>query len=196
LFERFPGASLVKKLNLGCGFDKRQDFVNADNFAECEPDVFCDLESFPYPFADNEFEYVLMKHVLEHVGAAFPVFKQIMQELYRITSPNGIVEIHVPHYGHYTFWADPTHVRGFSDLTFRMMSKAQNDIWIANGANYSMLAYMMNVDFEFLGASQVYDQDWLKREQSGEISRAQLRAAAKTDWGVVRELHVKIKAVK
>ena len=27
------------KLNLGCGFDKRDGFVNADNFAECAPDV-------------------------------------------------------------------------------------------------------------------------------------------------------------
>jgi predicted SAM-dependent methyltransferase len=186
----------VKKLNLGCGFDKRDGYVNADNFAECAPDVFCDLESFPWPFEDNEFDYVLMKHVLEHVGATFPVFKKIMQELYRITKHDGVVEIHVPHYSHLTFWADPTHVRGFTDLTFRMMSKKQNDIWIANRANYSMLAYMMDVDFDMTHASQVYDPQWLKREQSGEITREQLRQAAQTNWGVVKELHVTIKAVK
>ena len=187
---------IVKKLNLGCGFDKREGFVNADNFSECEPDVFCDLESFPWPFADNEFDYVLMKHVLEHVGAAFPIFKQIIYELYRITAPDGIVEIHVPHYGHSTFWADPTHVRGFTDLTFRMMSKKQNDIWIANRANYSMLAYIMKVDFEVVDASHVYDQAWLRREQAGEITRTQLRESAQANWGVIKELHVKIRAVK
>ena len=186
----------MKKLNLGCGFDKRDGFVNADNFPECSPDIFCDLEAFPWPFEDNEFDYILMKHVLEHVGADFAVFKQIMQELYRITAHDGVVEIHVPHFSHATFWADPTHVRGFTDLTFRMMSKKQNDIWIASRANYSMLAYMMKVDFELSDASHVYDQSWLKREQDGEITRAQLREAAQRDWGVVKELHVKIKAVK
>ena len=186
----------MKKLNLGCGFDKREGFVNADNFPECEPDVFCDLESFPWPFLDSEFDYVLMKHVLEHVGADFSVFKQIMQELHRITARDGIIEIHVPHFSHTTFWSDPTHVRGFTALTFRMMSKEQNDIWIAKRANYSMLAYMMKVDFEVAEASHVYDQTWLNRETAGEITRAQLREAAQTDWGVVRELHVKLKVVK
>jgi predicted SAM-dependent methyltransferase len=186
----------MKKLNLGCGFDKREGFVNADNFAECQPDVMCDLEAFPWPFKDNEFDYILMKHVLEHVGADFSVFRKIMQELHRVSTPNGIIEIQVPHFSHNTFWSDPTHVRGFTDLTFRMMSKKQNDIWIAKRANYSMLAYMMDVDFEVAEASHVYDQAWLNRENAGEITRAQLREAAQTDWGVVKELHVTLKTVK
>jgi predicted SAM-dependent methyltransferase len=186
----------MKKLNLGCGFDKREGFVNADNFLECQPDIMCDLEAFPWPFEDNEFDYILMKHVLEHVGSQFSVFKKIMQELYRISSPDGIIEIQVPHFSHNTFWSDPTHVRGFTDLTFRMMSKKQNDVWIAKRANYSMLAYMMNVDFEVAEASHIYDQAWLNRENAGEITRAQLRQAAQTDWGVIKELHVKLKVVK
>lgn len=186
----------MKKLNLGCGFDKREGFVNADNFLECQPDIMCDLEAFPWPFEDNDFDYILMKHVLEHVGSQFSVFKKIMQELYRISSPDGIIEIQVPHFSHNTFWSDPTHVRGFTDLTFRMMSKKQNDVWIAKRANYSMLAYMMNVDFEVAEASHIYDQAWLNRENAGEITRAQLRQAAQTDWGVIKELHVKLKVVK
>jgi predicted SAM-dependent methyltransferase len=186
----------MKKLNLGCGFDKRDGYVNADNFPECAPDVFCDLEAFPWPFVENEFDYVLMKHVLEHVGAEFLVFKKIMQELYRITKHGGIIEIHVPHYSHMTFWSDPTHVRGFTDLTFKMMSKKQNDIWIANKANYSMLAYMMGVDFDLESASHVYDQSWLARESSGELTREDLRDAARMNWGVVKELHLKLRSVK
>ena len=30
---------LMRKLNLGCGFDKREGFVNADSFEQCQPDV-------------------------------------------------------------------------------------------------------------------------------------------------------------
>lgn len=45
-------------------------------------------------------------------------------------------------------------------------------------------------------ASHIYDQAWLNRENAGEITRAQLRQAAQTDWGVIKELHVKLKVVK
>ena len=38
----------MRKLNLGCGFDKRDGFVNADNFAECEPDIHIDIEQTPW----------------------------------------------------------------------------------------------------------------------------------------------------
>jgi SAM-dependent methyltransferase len=186
----------MAKLNLGCGFDKREGFVNADNFAACEPDVFVDLETAPWPFADDAFEYILMKHVLEHVGATFDSFKSVMRELYRITEADGIIEIHVPHFRHDTYWSDPTHVRAFTPLTFEMMSKARNDQWIAAKANYSMIAYALGVDFELAEASQVYDSAWLAREAAGEVTREQLRVLAREQWGVVKELHVKLRAVK
>ena len=186
----------MRKLNLGCGFDKREGFVNADNFAECEPDVYIDIEQTPWPLADNSFDYILMKHVLEHVGADFKTFACVMRELYRVTAPGGIIEIHVPHFRHDTWWSDPTHVRAFTPLTFRMMSKKQNDEWIAKRANYTMLAHVMKVDFEITEALQVYEPQWWQKVQAGELSQDKLRAMADQQWGVVKELQVKLKAVK
>lgn len=186
----------MAKLNLGCGFDKREGFVNADSFTECDPDVLMDIETTPWPFEDDAFEYILMKHVLEHVGATFDGFKAVMRELYRITAPGGVIEIQVPHFRHDTYWSDPTHVRAFTPLTFQMMSKAQNDKWIAAKANYSMIAYALGVDFELAEASQVYDPGWLAREAAGEFTRAELRVMAAERWGVVKELHVKLRAIK
>lgn len=97
----------MRKLNLGCGFDKREGFMNADNFVECAPDVHIDIEQTPWPLADNSFDYILMKHVLEHVGADFHTFSRVMRELYRVISPEGMIEIHVPHFRHDTWWSDP-----------------------------------------------------------------------------------------
>ena len=34
----------IRRLNLGCGFDIRPDWVNADNFPECQPDLLFDIE--------------------------------------------------------------------------------------------------------------------------------------------------------
>ena len=187
---------MIRKLNLGCGYDRREGFLNADNFAACDPDIHLDIETAPWPLADNGFDYVLMKHVLEHVGASFEGFAQIMRELHRITAPDGIIEIQVPHFRHDTWWSDPTHVRGFTPLTFRMMSKRQNDEWIAQRANYTMLAYRMGVDFELVEATMVYDPVWIQRERAGDVSREQLRILAETQWGVAKELHVKMRPVK
>lgn len=186
----------MAKLNLGCGFDKREGFINADNFPECEPDVMVDIETIPWPFQDNQFDYILLKHVLEHVGATFEGFRSVMQELYRVIAPGGVIEIQVPDYRHNTFWSDPTHVRAFTYTTFEMMSKKKNDEWIERRANYSMLAYMLKVDFEIVSASQVYSSEWLEKEKRGEITREELREAGLTKLGVIRELHVKIKAIK
>ena len=36
------------KLNLGCGFDKREGWLNVDNFTACEPDQLLDIEATPW----------------------------------------------------------------------------------------------------------------------------------------------------
>jgi hypothetical protein len=77
-----------------------------------------------------------------------------------------------------------------------MMSKKKNDEWIAKRANYTMLAHVMQVDFEIAEALQVYDPMWWQKVQAGELSQEQLRAMADQQWGVVKELQVKLKAVK
>jgi SAM-dependent methyltransferase len=184
------------KLNLGCGFDKREGWLNVDNFAECEPDRMLDIESTPWDVPTNGFEHVLMKHVLEHVGADFSTFARVMGELFRILAPGGLLEIHVPHVRHDTFWSDPTHVRAFTPLTFRMMSKRQNREWIAARANYTMLALIMDVDFEIESIVQTYDPVWLAKVHDGSLRREDLRAKADQSWNVARELQVNLRAIK
>lgn len=184
------------KLNLGCGFDKLEGWLNVDNFAECEPDQMLDIEKTPWDLPSGAFEHVLMKHVLEHVGADFATFKAVMQELYRILAPGGRLEIHVPHVRHDTFWADPTHVRAFMPLTFTMMSKAKNREWMAARANYTMLAVAMDVDFEAETMLQVFDPHWYAKVQNGEMTIEELRQKATESWNVVKELQIILRAVK
>jgi predicted SAM-dependent methyltransferase len=184
------------KLNLGCGFDKREGWLNVDGFAACEPDQLLDIEQTPWDLPTDGFDHVLMKHVLEHVGADFKVFAAVMRELYRVTEPGGLLEIHVPHVRHDSFWSDPTHVRAFTPLTFMMMSKAQNREWMANHANYTMLAFVMDVDFQIESISQAYDPIWVAKVDRGELTKEELREKANQLWGVARELQVRLRAVK
>ena len=83
------------KLNLGCGNKIKKNFVNLDKFETFKPDIVHDLEKFPYPFKDNSADYILLSHILEHIGNTFEIFNNIIKELYRISVNNCIIEIRV-----------------------------------------------------------------------------------------------------
>ena len=103
----------MKKLNLGCGEFHREGYVNVDCYAVSAPDVRHDLEQIPFPFADNEFDEILLEHVLEHLSDPFAV----MRELHRIAAPEAIVKISVPHFSR--GFTHPEHKRGF-DVSFSL----------------------------------------------------------------------------
>jgi hypothetical protein len=44
------------RLNLGCGFDNKADWINVDKIPMFEPGELVDLEGFPWPWADDSVE--------------------------------------------------------------------------------------------------------------------------------------------
>ena len=100
-----------RKLNLGCGEFKKVGYVNVDYYSVSEPDVRHDLNQFPYPFDDNEFDLIEADHVLEHLENPF----RVMKELHRIGNDNAMVKIRVPHFSR--GFTHSEHKRGF-DVSF------------------------------------------------------------------------------
>lgn len=184
------------RLNLGCGFDKHDGFVNVDSFRECRPDVMADLEHIPWPFADDCADEVLMKHVLEHLGQDPRRFLRIMQELYRVCRHKARVRVIVPHYRHDNFIADPTHVRAFTPLTFRLFSREANLDWVARGVGNSMLALQTGVDFALVESTAQYDEPWVTAMREGRLTRDQVRLAAQTQNNVIREATFVLEVLK
>jgi len=105
-----------RKLMLGAGGsakqDKEQGFVthDLDKFSP-DIDVAHDLTIFPWPWDDDSFDYVQMVDVIEHLR---PHLVQTVDELWRITAPDGYVAIHTCEAGSWQLMTDPTHVRGFT----------------------------------------------------------------------------------
>jgi ubiquinone/menaquinone biosynthesis C-methylase UbiE len=104
----------MKKLNLGCGKDIKQGWVNLDVVKLSGVDKVHDLDKFPYPFKKDEFDEVYCAHVLEHLSS----ITKPMEELWRIVRPGGRVIVRVPIYPGYGAFADPTHKSFFTYVTF------------------------------------------------------------------------------
>lgn len=107
------------KLNIGAGKDIKPDFVNLDIVKIPGIDVVHDVNKFPWPFKDNIFEFVSMSSVLEHLDNTL----KIMEEIYRVSKNNAIIEIIVPHFASLGAFIDPTHKKFFSYYSFDYFTK-------------------------------------------------------------------------
>lgn len=184
------------KLNIGCGFNKLDGYINVDQFPECNPDVLWSLEETPWPFEESSVDELVAHHVLEHLGQETKVFFAIIKELYRLMRHDGVMHITVPHPYHPTFTSDPTHVRAFNRQTFEMMDRAKNLDWVERSVNITMLALMMDINFETVRARQTYDASWRRKIEAGDLTKKQVRAASETQLGVIRELNFVLRADK
>ena len=101
-------------LHLGCGKRKRPGSIGVDIFPGSDADVLCDLNRFPYPFADNSFDEIIAEHVLEHLDNLIGV----VEELHRIARPGARLHVEVPHFSSVFYYQDPTHRHAFTSRTF------------------------------------------------------------------------------
>ena len=127
--EDKPKPDVLYKLNLGCGDDKIEGWVNIDQIESA--DLRLDLEEAELPFQDESVEEVYASHVMEHLHN----FPALMNEIHRVLMPNGVVEIKVPMYPHKEAFGDPTHVRFFTDVTMSYFHEGSH-FWYNTGKNY------------------------------------------------------------
>lgn len=110
----------MSKLNLGCGNDYKEGYVNVD-IGNCKKDLEHDLEFFPYPFTDNQFSQVIMIHCIEHISRE--KFTLLAYELHRITEPNGKIYIEAPYYLSKNAFTDFTHKNYITEDSFEYFDK-------------------------------------------------------------------------
>jgi SAM-dependent methyltransferase len=109
---------MSKRLNVGCGRDIKDGWVNLDRHSLPGVDVVHNIEDLPLPFADEEFDYVYCKDVLEHCD-----YIPVLRDLHRILKSGGRIFIKVPHFTARNSFVDPTHRRCFSYKTFNFFLK-------------------------------------------------------------------------
>jgi len=97
------------RLNLGCGRNPMEGFVNLDRQTLPGVDVVHDLEVLPLPFEDDTFEEIVGIDLIEHVSNALG----LMEELHRIAKPDAVCTFALPYGSSDDAWEDPTHVRPY-----------------------------------------------------------------------------------
>jgi len=104
----------MKKLNLGCGEDYKEGWVNLDCRKDIKIDVNWDINKIPFPFKENTFDEVLVKMILEHAENPFKVLKEII----RISKKDAKITVIVPHADSYAAKSDLQHKNFFTENTF------------------------------------------------------------------------------
>lgn len=119
-----PGAPPIApiKINLGCGKEPTEGWVNVDWIAQEGVDVVHNLLSVPWPFGDGVAEEIKAIDVLEHMPNYTPDLRStpiaFIEECWRILQPGGKLTLQVPHWNSPKMWIDPTHVRGYDPQSF------------------------------------------------------------------------------
>jgi hypothetical protein len=182
------------RLNLGCGMNHLEGCVNVDRFGT--PDVRHDLETFPWPWADDSVDEILLIHVLGHLGQDPNVFLQIFQEMYRVCRGGATVRIVVPHFRHDFFPGDPTHVRAITPHTLSLFSQRLNREFIERRVSNSPLGLYLGVDFELIEARFKPSDTWFRLHPGPEVDLEKLLFEGSIYNNLIEEIQMTLQAVK
>ncbi|GAG95474.1 unnamed protein product, partial [marine sediment metagenome] len=93
----------IIKLNLGSAREKKEGFIGLDIMDRGQEHI-CDFEKDPLPFKDETVDFILSKHVFEHLRDV----KNILNECWRVLKRNQRMEVRVP-YGLWNGASKPVH---------------------------------------------------------------------------------------
>jgi SAM-dependent methyltransferase len=160
LFKRKGGILL----DLACGSKKNAGFIGLDKRKLPGVDIVHDLEKFPYPFPDNICLSIIGSHIVEHIKPWMML--QFMDELWRITKPEGKLAFVHPYGVNQYYIQDPTHCNPCNEKTWQYFDPRYVLYQIYNpkpwliekGFPVWQDTGVMEVVFRKLMEGQVYDQ--------------------------------------
>ncbi len=141
----------MMKIDFGCGNSKKDGFIGVDSIPLAGVDIIHDLNTFPYPFENDSIDEIWMDNVLEHLEKPLTV----MEELYRISKHNTVVNIAVPYFRSFYSVIDPTHKFYFGVFWFYYFDP--------NHAFYSKYKYTSS---KFMIEKFEFDREWAGKKKS------------------------------
>jgi SAM-dependent methyltransferase len=104
----------ARTLHIGCGPSSKDGDVGIDILDGPAVDIVHDLNRFPWPIDDEQFDVILCKDVLEHLID----IPGVLREISRVARDGATIHISVPTGSSPDLFTDPTHIRGFGHRSF------------------------------------------------------------------------------
>lgn len=82
----------MKKLNLGCGKNIKEGYINIDLYKGDGVDIILNLEEARLPFPENSVDEIYISHALEHISNRY----NLILECHRVLKPRGKLIIYLP----------------------------------------------------------------------------------------------------
>jgi len=89
----FNYASFPNKLNLGCGYDKLEGYLNVDLNSFHQPDLVADVSDLK-ELPSSYYSEIIAQDILEHIERTKT--KNVLFEWNRLLIPNGILKLRIP----------------------------------------------------------------------------------------------------
>jgi predicted SAM-dependent methyltransferase len=164
-----------KKLQIGCGKNLLDGWLNTDIYTGQGPDVAYLDATVRFPFDDATFDYVFSEHQIEHIP--YPAGLFMLRECCRVLKPGGRIRI-----------ATPNLARILAIYTSKPTEEQQHYIkWSVDRHTpqtgiYSP-AHVINTFFTSWGHAFIYDPDSLRQsmEQAGFVSVVEYPAEQSDD---------------
>ena len=184
------------KLNLGCGKNYTDDWVNVDFYDDSRCDVVHDFEVFPWPWENDSVSEIKIIHTLEHLGADWKIYIKILQEMYRICEDDAEIMVAVPSPWHWNFTSDPSHVRPVTPDGLNLFSKEHCQKCIDEGMSETPFAMIYNVDLRPHDVVWKFDLPWQDKLDKGEVQQSQMEELHFMYRNVVIEFQILLAVVK
>ena len=140
----------MNKINLGAGSDVRAGNINHDITPLKNIDVVHELNHAFWPFKSNSVKEILTLDILKHLND----FTKSMEEIDRIIESNGKCTIKVPYWNSTSAYIDPTHKRGFHELTFSFFDPSES--YCKLRLYYTKARFYISSEIFFLSLFQPY----------------------------------------
>lgn len=153
------------KLNLGCGDDKFEGFVNLDSNPHCSPDLCIDIRFEDFPYEDNSVEEVWAIHSFEHIERKYWVV--LLKEIQRVLVPFGKFVLSYPEFykcaklfidnrGDNSFWHATLYGRQLDPYDFHVSAMDTMElVQLFESAGFFRFTYKEESDLETFNTTMV-----------------------------------------
>lgn len=156
------------KLNLGCGMQHLDGWINVDKWGPCDECV--DLEQVPWPWGTSSAEQVRLDYSLPCLGQTFDAWCEIIRELYRVCASEAQVCVVVYHPQHDYHLNDPSYVRPITPAMLATLSQATT-AGMDRREVQPPLGFRLGVDMRLESVKVVPAGPW-KRQDEAELHQA------------------------